>query len=37
MRRSLSIGGSFRCNGGEMEEAEDFKCVFVIYFVLESK
>ena len=30
MRRSLS-------NGGEMEEAEDFKFVFVVYCVLESK
>ena len=30
MRRSLSFGG-------KLEEAEDFKCVFVVYFVLESK
>ena len=26
-----------QCNGGKMEEAEDFKRVFVDYFVLESK
>ena len=37
MRRSLSIGGSFQCNGGKLEEAEDFKCVFVVYCVLELK
>ena len=39
MRRSLSIGGSssLQCNGGKLEEAEDFECVFVIYCVLESK
>ena len=28
--RSLSFGG-------KLEEAEDFKCVFVVYCVLESK
>ena len=32
MRRSLSIG-----DGGKLEEAEDFECVFVVYCVLESK
>ena len=37
MRRSLSIGGRFQCNGGKLEEAEDFECVFVVYCVLESK
>ena len=37
MRCSLSIGGVLQCNGGKLEEAEDFKCVFVVYFVLESK
>ena len=31
MRRSLSIGGSAQCNGGKLEEAEDFECVFVVY------
>ena len=36
MRRSLSIGGS-SCNGGKLEEDEDFECVFVVYCVLESK
>ena len=34
MQRSLSIGGSFQCNGGKLAEAEDFKCVFVVYCVL---
>ena len=24
-------------NGGKLEEAEDFKCVFIVYCVLESK
>ena len=24
-------------NGGKLEEAEDFKCIFVVYGVLESK
>ena len=26
-----------QCNGGKLEEAEDFKCVFVIYCLLEWK
>ena len=25
-----------QCNGGKLEEAEDFKCIFVVYCVLES-
>ena len=37
MRRSLSIGGVLPCNGGKLEEAEDFECVFAVYCVLESK
>ena len=37
MRRSLSIGRVLQCNGKELEEAEDFECVFVVYCVLESK
>ena len=37
MRRSLSTAGVLQCNGGKLEEAEDFKYVFVVYFVLESK
>ena len=37
MRRSLNIGGSSSVNGGKLEEAEDFECVFVVYCVLESK
>ena len=37
MRRSLTIGGILQCNGGKLEKAEDFKCVFVVYCVLESK
>ena len=28
LRLSLSIGGVLQCNGGKLEEAEDFKCVF---------
>ena len=26
-----------QCNDGNMEEADDFKCVLVVYCVLESK
>ena len=37
MRRSQSIGGVLQCNGGKLEKAEDFKCVFVVYSMLESK
>ena len=37
MRRSLSIGGSFSVQRGKLEEAEDFKSVFVVYCVLESQ
>ena len=31
------LAGVLQCNGGKTEEAEDFKRVFVDYFVLESK
>ena len=31
------LTGVLRCNGGKLEEDEDFKCVFVAYCVLESK
>ena len=31
------LAGFLQCNGGKLEEAEDFKCVFVDYCVLESK
>ena len=31
MRRGLSIGGSLQCRGGNLEETEDFKFVFVVY------
>ena len=31
------LAGVLQCNGGKLEEAEDFKCVFVVYCVLESK
>ena len=31
------LAGVLQCNGDKMEEAEDFKCVFVVYYVLESK
>ena len=37
MRHSLRIGGSSSVQWGKLEEAEDFKCVFVVYCVLESK
>ena len=37
MRRSLSIGEILQCNGGKLEEAEDLKCVFVIYYELDLK
>ena len=37
MRRSLSMAGVLQCNGGKLEDAEDFKCVFVVHCVLESK
>ena len=41
MRCSQTIGvvkllaGTLQCNGGKLEESEDFKCVFVVYCVLE--
>ena len=31
----LVLVGVLQCNGGKLEEAEDFKCVFVVYCVLE--
>ena len=31
------LAGILQCNAGKLEETEDFKCVFVIYCVLESK
>ena len=38
MRRSISLlAGVLQCNGGKLDEAEDFECVFVVYCVLESK
>ena len=37
MRRSLSIGGSSSVQWRKLEEAEDFKCFFVVNYVLESK
>ena len=33
----LVLVGVLQCNGGKLEEAEDFECVFVVYCVLESK
>ena len=36
-QRSLSIGCSSSVQWRMLEEAEDFKCVFVVYFVFESK
>ena len=29
--------GVLQCNGGEMEEAEDFKFVFVVYCVISAR
>ena len=37
MQHSISIGRVLQCNGGKLKEGEDFKCVFVVYCVLESK
>ena len=31
------LAGNLQCNGGKLKEAEDFKCVFVVYCVLELK
>ena len=31
------LAGFPQCNGGKFEVAKDFKCVFVVYCVLESK
>ena len=31
------LAGVLQCNSGTLEEAEDIKCVFVVYCVLESK
>ena len=37
MRHSLRIvAGVLQCNGSKLEKAEDFKCVFFVYCVLES-
>ena len=37
MQYSLTNGETASMHGEKLEEAEDFKCVFLIYFVLESK
>ena len=31
------LAGFLQCNGGKLEEAEDFMCVFFVYCILESK
>ena len=31
------LAGIIQCNGGKFREAQDFKCVFNVYCVLESK
>ena len=36
-RRGLSIGGSSQCKGGKLDDAEDFKFVFVAYCAIKSK
>ena len=30
------LAGFLQCNGGKLEEAEYFKCIVVVYCVLES-
>ena len=38
MRRGLSIwAGVLQCKGGKLEDAEDFKFVFVVYCAIKSK
>ena len=37
IQHSPTIGGISSVQWGKLEEAEDFKCVFVIYCVLELK
>ena len=37
MPNSPTIAGFLQCNGRKLEEAKDFKCVFVVYCVFESK
>ena len=37
MQLSLRIGGSSSVQWGNLEEADEFKCVFVVYCVFESK
>ena len=29
----VTLGGNLQCNGGKLEEAEGFKCVFIVYCV----
>ena len=36
-KRMGVFAGVLQCNGGKLEETEDFECVFVVYCVLESK
>ena len=37
MQHSPTFGGNSSTKGGKLEEAEDFKWVFIVYCVLESK
>ena len=37
MRNSPTIAGFLKCNGRKLEEAEDFKCVFLVLCVIEAK
>ena len=32
-----SLAGFLQCNGGKLEESEDFKSVFIVYCEFESK
>ena len=37
MQRVLVLAGVLRCKGGKLEEAEDYKFVFVVYCAIRSK
>ena len=37
LRNSPTFGGILQRNGGKSEETEDFKSVFIVYCVFESK
>ena len=37
LRNSPALADFFQCNGGKLEDAEDFKSVFIVYCEFESK